>query len=69
MTECANGGFKNRFAHTAAAGTGNDQLLPIRSIQLTGSFENLDQREVESTLQDYILRLALPRGLGAIYPV
>jgi cell division protein FtsQ len=31
-----------------------DQVLPIRSIQLTGSFENLDQREVESTLQGYI---------------
>jgi cell division protein FtsQ len=31
-----------------------DQVLPIRSIQLTGTFENLDQREVESTLQRYI---------------
>ena len=31
-----------------------DQVLPIRSIQLTGTFENLDQREVEIALQDYI---------------
>jgi cell division protein FtsQ len=31
-----------------------DQVLPIRSIQLTGTFENLDQREVETVLQDYI---------------
>ena len=31
-----------------------DQVLPIRSIQLTGTFENLNQREVESTLQRYI---------------
>jgi len=31
-----------------------DQVLPIRSIQLMGTFENLDQREVESTLQGYI---------------
>jgi cell division protein FtsQ len=32
----------------------SDQMLPIRSIQLAGSFENLDQREVESTLKVYI---------------
>ncbi len=31
-----------------------DQVLPIRSIQLTGTFENLDQREVETVLQSYI---------------
>jgi cell division protein FtsQ len=31
-----------------------EQLLPIRSIQLMGSFKNLDQQEVESTLQSYI---------------
>jgi cell division protein FtsQ len=31
-----------------------DQILPIRSIQLQGNFQNLDQREVEATLQDYI---------------
>jgi cell division protein FtsQ len=30
------------------------QMLPIRNIQLQGSFENLDQREVEATLRDYI---------------
>ena len=29
-------------------------ILPIRSIQLQGSFEHLDQREVEATLRDYI---------------
>lgn len=32
----------------------SDEILPIRSIQLQGSFEHLDQREVEATLQDYI---------------
>ena len=31
-----------------------DQILPIRTIQLAGSFENLDQHEVESTLAGYI---------------
>lgn len=31
-----------------------DEILPIRTIQLAGSFENLDQREVESTLAGYI---------------
>lgn len=31
-----------------------DELLPIRSIQLFGSFENLDQAEIESALQQYI---------------
>ncbi len=31
-----------------------DELLPIRTIQLSGSFENLNQREVEQTLQQYI---------------
>jgi cell division protein FtsQ len=31
-----------------------DELLPIRSIQLSGSFENLDQGEVEQALQQYI---------------
>ena len=31
-----------------------DELLPIRTIQLAGSFENLDQREVEQALQPYI---------------
>ncbi|MCP4981954.1 MAG: FtsQ-type POTRA domain-containing protein [Gammaproteobacteria bacterium] len=30
------------------------QLLPIRTIQLSGNFENLNQKEVESTLQQYI---------------
>ena len=30
------------------------ELLPIRTIQLSGTFENLDQREVESALQPYI---------------
>ena len=32
----------------------SDQLLPIRTIQLSGTFKNLDQTEVESTLQQYI---------------
>ena len=31
-----------------------DQMLPIRSIQLAGSFEYLDQGEVEKALQSYI---------------
>ena len=31
-----------------------EQVMPIRSIQLVGNFENLDQREVESDLQSYI---------------
>ena len=31
-----------------------EQILPIRSIQLLGNFENLDQRAVESDLQAYI---------------
>jgi cell division protein FtsQ len=31
-----------------------DQILPIRSIQLAGSFEYLDQREVEQSLRSYI---------------
>ena len=31
-----------------------DQLLPIRTILLSGSFKNMDQREVESTLQQYL---------------
>jgi len=31
-----------------------DQVLPIRTIQLAGTFENLDQREVETTLASYI---------------
>jgi len=31
-----------------------DQILPIRSIQLAGSFEYLDQADVEQTLRDYI---------------
>ena len=31
-----------------------DQFLPIRTIQLSGTFKNLDQQEVESTLQQYI---------------
>ena len=30
------------------------EILPIRSIQLLGSFENLDQSEVESELQAYL---------------
>jgi cell division protein FtsQ len=30
------------------------QVLPVRSIQLHGSFDHLDQREVEATLQGYI---------------
>jgi cell division protein FtsQ len=32
----------------------SNQILPIRNIELQGSFENLDQREVEATLQGYI---------------
>jgi cell division protein FtsQ len=32
----------------------SNQILPIRNIQLQGSFENLDQREVEAALQGYI---------------
>ena len=31
-----------------------EQLLPIRTIQLSGTFKNLDQQEVEATLQQYI---------------
>ncbi|MBT8435402.1 MAG: FtsQ-type POTRA domain-containing protein, partial [Gammaproteobacteria bacterium] len=31
-----------------------EQLLPIRTIQLSGAFKNLDQEEVESTLQQYL---------------
>ena len=31
-----------------------DEILPIRTIQLAGSFENLNQREVEATLAGYI---------------
>ena len=31
-----------------------DEILPIRSIQLQGSFKHLDQREIEATLEDYI---------------
>ncbi len=31
-----------------------DELLPIRTIQLSGSFANLNQGEVEQTLQQYI---------------
>jgi cell division protein FtsQ len=31
-----------------------EQLLPIRTIQLSGTFENLDKQEVETTLQQYI---------------
>lgn len=31
-----------------------EALLPIRTIQLAGSFENLDQGEVEQTLRPYI---------------
>ncbi len=31
-----------------------DELLPIRTIQLSGTFENLDQGEVEQALQRYI---------------
>jgi cell division protein FtsQ len=31
-----------------------EQILPIRSIQLQGNFANLDQREVEVTLEKYI---------------
>jgi len=33
-----------------------EQLLPIRTIQLSGTFENLDQRAVETALQQYIGR-------------
>ena len=32
----------------------SNQILPIRNIQLQGSFENLDQREVEAALQGFI---------------
>ena len=31
-----------------------EQILPIRSIQLQGSFANLEQREVEAALEKYI---------------
>lgn len=31
-----------------------DQVLPIRTIQLSGSFKNLDQKEVEATLRQFI---------------
>lgn len=31
-----------------------EQVLPIRTIQLSGTFENLDQEEVELTLQRYL---------------
>ncbi|MDH3761720.1 MAG: FtsQ-type POTRA domain-containing protein [Gammaproteobacteria bacterium] len=31
-----------------------DEMLPIRTIQLSGNFENLDQNEVEQALQQYI---------------
>jgi len=31
-----------------------EQLLPIRKIQLSGTFENLDKQEVETMLQQYI---------------
>ena len=31
-----------------------EQLLPIRTIQLSGSFEHLDQAEVETALQPYL---------------
>ncbi len=31
-----------------------ESVLPIRSIQLAGSFKNLDQREVEAALKPYI---------------
>jgi cell division protein FtsQ len=30
------------------------QMLPIRTIQLSGSFQNLNQKEVESSLKQYI---------------
>jgi cell division protein FtsQ len=30
------------------------QILPIRSIQLQANFENLNRREIEATLRDYI---------------
>jgi len=33
-----------------------EQLLPIRTIQLSGTFENLDQRAVETALHPYIGR-------------
>ena len=33
-----------------------DPIMPIRSIQLSGTFENLDQREVEAALQEYLGR-------------
>ncbi len=32
----------------------SEELLPIRTIQLLGTFDNLDQKEVESTLQAYL---------------
>ncbi len=32
----------------------SNRVLPIRSIQLQASFENLDRGEIESTLRDYI---------------
>lgn len=32
----------------------SDQLLPVKSINIAGSFVNLDQKEIESTVQKYI---------------
>ncbi len=34
----------------------SNQILPIRMIQLSGTFENLDQQELESSLKQYIGR-------------
>lgn len=31
-----------------------EQIFPIRTIQLSGTFENMEQQEVESTLQQYL---------------
>jgi cell division protein FtsQ len=31
-----------------------EQIMPIRNIQLQASFDNLDKREVEATLRDYV---------------
>lgn len=34
--------------------TQTDEILPIRTIQLSGTFKHLDQRDIEATLRPYI---------------
>lgn len=43
-----------------------DQLLPIRSIELAGSFKYLDQREVEQSLRTYIGQGFFSLDIGAL---